>query len=149
MKLSTLVSAGAIAVSSAAAADSSEVQFLTAFVGDFQSNKKDYLGFIKTAENVPPQLTSLAIKVATYKDDSYTTLLDNSQVNVPQLMSFATELPWYSRIEAEAGISAKGSSTKDHSSSSASSSSSSSKGAGASMIAPAGAVLGAAALLLL
>ena len=39
----------------------------------------------------------------TYTDDSYTTLLNDDSLNVSNLEAYATSLPWYSRIQADAG----------------------------------------------
>ncbi|ABN68462.2 predicted protein [Scheffersomyces stipitis CBS 6054] len=109
MKSSTSAIAAAAVVlyaASAQAADASDVSFLTAFVGDFKAHPKDYLNFLQTA-SFPPEVTSLAAQVGTYTDQSYTTLLDDPNVNVSELKDFATELPWYTRIEAEVGTAAK------------------------------------------
>lgn len=148
MKLLTVLSSGALFVSSTAAANLGDVEFLTVLVGDFDNHKAEYLLFLRTADNVPAQLTSLALKVVTYTDDSYTTLLDNSDINVTQLKSFATELPWYSRISAEAE-GASVASAASSSSSSSQTSSTGSSGSGTSMMALAGALIGAVAVLLL
>lgn len=170
MKFSSVLTACAFAVSSAQAAASSDVQFLTALVSDYDNNKKQYFSFIRTAKDVPPDLTSLARDVVTYKDNSYTTLLDDSKINVASLRSFATELPWYSRLAGAAGVPAglglgsvtlsalgsKLSSKSESKSESKSSSSSSSKlssskstGVGSAATAPVCALLGAAALILM
>lgn len=81
------------ALLSVAAADDGEA-FLTKFVSDVKANPKQYLNFLQTAKNVPPDVTLLALKVRTYTDDSYTTLVDSQQVAL--IESFATGLPWYS-----------------------------------------------------
>ncbi|SGZ58960.1 CIC11C00000003946 [Sungouiella intermedia] len=128
------------------AAEQSEVNFLTALVSDFNEHKTEYVSFIKTATGYPADLTHLAIEIRTYTDDSYTTLLDGDNINVESLMSYATNLPWYSRVAAAAGISAASGSA----STTSSGSTSTSLGSGANKyIAPAGALLGGAALLLL
>ena len=101
MKLSTVASVSSIFVASAHAANSEQVAFLTALVEDFKDHKGDYLKFYQTASDVPGVLTSLVKQVGTYKDDSYTTLLDDSAINVGSLSSFATNLPWYTRIASE------------------------------------------------
>lgn len=147
MRASTILTLGAMSVSAVSAANLEDVLFLTALVGDFDDHKGQYIAFLKTASGVPSQLTSLAVKVITYTDEAYTTLLDNSQLDISQLKSFATKLPWYSRIAAEVSDSSAQSSSSD--SSSDSSSAASSSGSGASMLAPAGAFVGAVAVLLL
>lgn len=134
------------------AANLEEVQFLTALVSDYDDNKKEYVDFIRTAASYPQDLVRLATQVITYTDDSYTTLLDDGNIDVSGLMSFASELPWYTRIEAEAGGSgsASAATSGSGSSSTSSGSSSTSLGSGAGkFLAPVGAVLGGAAILLL
>lgn len=88
----------AIAAPLAAAADSGDVEFLTALVLDFKALPRSYFDFLATA-NPPPQLTSLALQVQTYTDDLYTTLLDGGDVNVGELKSFASKLPWALRLD--------------------------------------------------
>lgn len=83
-----------------ATANADEVAFVTALVSDYKAHPKDYINFIATATSVPAEVTHLAIKAATYKDDSYTTLL--STVDVGSLEDFATNLPWYSSRLADA-----------------------------------------------
>lgn len=148
----------------ASEAASSDVQFLTALVGDYQDHKSDYIKFFATAKDVPGDLSTLATKVLTYTDDSYTTLLNDDSLNVSNLEGFATSLPWYTRIQAEAG--GKGSASGSGSGSakstasaekSSGSSASASKTAGSSsatggvseLIAPVGAVVGALAVALM
>lgn len=104
MKLSlTLLASLATFILSARAADQSDVQFLTALVGDYQDHRTDYIKFFGTADDVPGVLSTLATQVLTYTDTSYTTLLDNNDLNIGQLESYATNIPWYTRIEAAAG----------------------------------------------
>lgn len=80
----------------------SDAAFFTALVGDFKSDSQQYLGFIATGGvAVPAAIMKYAPQFRTYTDDSYTTLLANSDVNVSELRSFASELPWYTRIVAE------------------------------------------------
>ena len=150
----------------ASEAASSDVQFLTALVGDYQDHKTDYIKFFATAKDVPGDLSTLATKVLTYTDDSYTTLLNDDSLNVSNLEAYATSLPWYSRIQADAGGkgsasgSASGSgsakstaSAEKPSGSSASASStaggSSSKGGVSELVAPGGAGVGALAVALI
>lgn len=137
-------------LSTIALVKSDDVDFLTGLVNDYKSHTKDYLNFIQTADSVPAALTSLAIQVATYTDDSYTTLLDDDDINVSSLKAFATELPWYSRLEdedeeaSETGSDSK--STGSASSSSAASSSESDSGVSKLSV---GALLGLAGIALL
>lgn len=144
----------------ASEAASSDVQFLTALVGDYQDHKTDYIKFFATAKDVPGDLSTLATKVLTYTDDSYTTLLNDDSLNVSNLEAYATSLPWYSRIQADAGGKGSGSgsakstaSAEKSSGSSASASStaggSSSKGGVSELVAPVGAVVGALAVALM
>ncbi|CAD1808421.1 Seripauperin and TIP1 family protein [Candida parapsilosis] len=104
MKLSlTLLTSLAAVMSSVRAADQSDVQFLTALVGDYQDHKTEYIRFFGTANDVPGALSTLATQVLTYTDTSYTTLLDDNNLDIGQLESYATNIPWYTRIEAAAG----------------------------------------------
>lgn len=101
MKSFTLatVAAGLLAV--AHAVDQSDIAFVTALVSDYKANPKQYINFIQTAENVPAEVTHLAIQAATYTDDSYTTLLNT--LDVTSLENYASSaLPWYSRIASAA-----------------------------------------------
>lgn len=92
------------------AAGEQEVAFLTALVGDYQSHRTEYIKYFATATGIPGALSTLATQVLTYTDDSYTTLLNgNNAVNVGELESYATNIPWYTRIEAAAGDSGSGS----------------------------------------
>lgn len=136
--LATLCSAGT----------SEDIAFLTALVSDYSSNRRQYVDYFMTAQNVPAGLTLLALQVATYTDDSYTTLINNSNLDITSLMSFATGLPWYTRIEANesggsamAGGSGTGLGTPRTSSVSG--------GSGVSLVVPGSALMGAIALFLL
>lgn len=155
MKFSTIASIAGFVATGAHAAESGQVAFLTALVGDFKLHKGDYLKFAQTASDVPEALTSLVKQVATYKDDSYTTLLNDNKIDVSSLSGFATNLPWYSRIESEAGIKGASGGSKSKGSSSSTSKSKSSSAAtsskdGASKMAlPVGAIVGAAAVALM
>lgn len=135
-----------------------DADFLTDLVNDYKDHTSDYFNFIRTASSIPGVLTSLALEVATYTDDSYTTLLDNSGIDVSSLRAFATDLPWFSRIEDQ--LSGQGSSD-DHSATSGSSSksssspssstaaSSSSAGGVGKVAAPISAILGVVAVALM
>ncbi|CAH2350338.1 repressed By RIM101 protein 2 [[Candida] railenensis] len=103
MKLSYTLLVATLAAS-VKAANSEDVAFLTALVSDYKGHGSDYLNFFGTASDVPGALSSLAQQVRTYKDDSYTTLLDNSDINIGELESYATNLPWYTRVASAAGI---------------------------------------------
>lgn len=150
MKFSFLACAAHLAALGLAA-NQDDVDFLTALVSDYDENKKQYVDFIRTANDVPADLIRLATQVVTYTDDLYTTLLDGDDVNVSSLKAFATELPWYSRLAAEAAVGAESGSAESASTTSAaaSSSASSSDSGAAGMLAPAGALLGGIALLML
>lgn len=150
MKLFTLLSLASFSALGLAA-DAEEVEFLTAFVSDYDDNKKQYVDYFMTATDIPKGLTKLAKEVITYTDDSYTTLLDSDDIDIDSLMSFAEELPWYSRLNLDAAA-ASGSGSASTSGSSGSTSSSkttSSADAGVSLLAPGGAILGALCLMLL
>lgn len=92
----------ALTASLALAANEGDVAFLTALVTDFKANPKSYIDFLATA-NPPAELTLLAFQVQTYTDDSYTTLLDDSNVDVGELKSFALKLPWALRLDTGNG----------------------------------------------
>ncbi|CAH6722653.1 repressed By RIM101 protein 2 [[Candida] jaroonii] len=137
-------------LSTIALVKSDDVDFLTGLVNDYKSHTADYLKFIQTADSVPAALTSLAVQVATYTDDSYTTLLADSDINVSSLKAFATELPWYSRIEEDDGSDSDSDSKSDSSSSSSSSSAASSSEADSGVAKlGVGALLGLAGIALL
>ncbi|RCK62848.1 hypothetical protein Cantr_09460 [Candida viswanathii] len=110
MKFTTSFSLAALFASLVASADvpQSQIDFFTALVGDYQDHKTEYIRYFATAQDVPDQLKTIATQVLTYTDDSYTTLLENESLNVPELESYATELPWYSRLEEAAGGDASG-----------------------------------------
>jgi hypothetical protein len=100
MKSTQILSASAfVALAFGASLDALQVEFVTALVNDLRSNRGQYLGYVATASNVPSGVTQLALAVATYTDDSYTTLIAEQSLDVGQFQSFATQLPWYSRIE--------------------------------------------------
>ncbi|CAK7892065.1 repressed By RIM101 protein 2 [[Candida] anglica] len=112
MQLSNVVSAAALAGVASAAANAQEVAFFTALVGDYQANKLQYIQYIATANDVPGAVSSLAMQVRTYSadDTSYTTLLNDGNIDIPALESFATNVPWYSRIVSDAGATLGGAS---------------------------------------
>lgn len=151
----------ALCASVVKAADSDDVEFLTNLVNDYKSNTAEYASFLRTASSIPGALTSLALQVATYTDDSYTTLLEDDDIDVDSLEDFATELPWYSRIahddsddsddesSSSSGSSGSSSSSSSSGSSSAASSSATSTDGVNMLVAPAGAFLAAAAVALL
>lgn len=149
----------ALSVSVVKAADSDDVEFLTNLVNDYKSHTGEYASFLRTAKSIPDALTSLAVEVATYTDDSYTTMLDDDNIDVDSLEDFATELPWYSRLkddeddsddESTASTGSQSSTKSSSESSSGSSTSSESSTDGVNMlVAPVGALLGAAAVALL
>lgn len=130
-------------------AGNAQAQFLTVLVGDFKSNGRQYVDYIRTAASVPPEVTLLAMQVATYTDDSYTTMLTDSNINIGTLEAFATRLPWYSRIRVELASATAAAAGSSSVRATGSSSSSSHSTAGAVQYSPHGAVLGVVALLLL
>lgn len=104
MKASQVISASALvaAASAATSYDASEIAFITALVGDLQANKNEYLMYVATALGIPAEVTTVALEVQQYTDTSYTTLLEQQNINVAEFQSFAQALPWYTRIEAAA-----------------------------------------------
>jgi len=173
MKLSLLVASSIVSVASAKSIAESDVQFFTALVSDLKANPASYVNFMGTAKDVPQAITKYAKSLQTYTDDSYTTLLENSDVNISTLRAFASELPWYSKIaeaaaggasgeaSATGGASGSGSITSASSKSSGSSKSSSaassgsseaassSKAAGSALYAPVGGAIAVAAIAML
>ena len=148
MKLHTVLSIVAFAAFGLAdAAD--DAQFLTAFVSDFASNRRQYVNYFMTAKSIPSGLTLLALEVATYTDDSYTTLVEDPALDITSLKSFATGLPWYSRINVQDVDSGSSGGASGASTSLSSRSSSSSEAGAMSFVAPGGALMGAVALILL
>lgn len=111
MKATSTISLSAAALllsatSGVQAADQAEVNFLTALVDDYQAHKTEYIKFLATATSIPLELATIATQVLTYTDHSYTTLLDNPDLDFGKVESFASELPWYTRLELEADGSA-------------------------------------------
>lgn len=162
MQFSSILIASILSTVVHATVAESDVQLLTALASDVNSNLKQYIDFFATAKNVPPIILTIAPQIKTYTDNAYTTLLNNPSLDLPALESFASQLPWYSRIIAERSGDASGSGSGSasitsapsssgrsstaagSSSKAASSASASSSKAGANtFLAPAGAVLGA------
>ena len=79
--------------------EKSDVKFLTKLVGDVLRHDLDYVRYYATG-SLAPQATSLISRLSSYTDDSYTTLIDNSQIQVDSLRSIVTWLPWGSRIQS-------------------------------------------------
>lgn len=130
-------------LSSVYSADSQDVEFLTNLVQDYNQNTGPYGSFLATASDVPSELTHLASLVGTYTDDSYTTMLDDDQIEIEPLESFASELPWHQRLQDGGSGSGNGSSSSSTSTGSSSSTDSSSADAGVgSLVAPIGGILG-------
>ncbi|KAI3404580.1 TIR3 [Candida oxycetoniae] len=166
MRVSVTALVALLVTSVSAAADQSDIDFFTALVGDYQAHKTDYVKYFATAQGVPAVLSTIATQVLTYTDDSYTTLLDNPSLSIAELESYATNIPWYTRIEAAGAANggSSGAASDSHSASSAtgssatrntaaststSTSTSTANGGSARMAAPIGAALGALAIALL
>ncbi|GEQ68758.1 hypothetical protein JCM33374_g2426 [Metschnikowia sp. JCM 33374] len=99
MKLDTIFGLTAFAAL-VTAGTKEEIELFTAVVSDYSSRKGQYIDYFMTVRSVPSGLTQLVLKVATYTDDSYTSLIGDSSIDIVPLVSFVTELPWYTRIEA-------------------------------------------------
>lgn len=80
------------------AADQADVDFLTALVDDYQAHKTQYIQYLATASSIPMELATIATHVLTYTDHSYTTLLDNPDLDIGIVESFASDLPWRTRL---------------------------------------------------
>ncbi|RLV95481.1 hypothetical protein JA1_001024 [Spathaspora sp. JA1] len=116
MKASTIITPTIALATAAQAATPSpqDVEFLTALVHDFQDHKTQYFQFFATATAVPADLAPLATHVLTYTDDSYTTLLQETSINIPHLQSYVTKLPWHTRIQFDAGAAGEGTDHENH-----------------------------------
>ncbi|ODV87322.1 hypothetical protein CANARDRAFT_174389 [[Candida] arabinofermentans NRRL YB-2248] len=75
---------------------------LTAIKGDIDGNLVQYVSYISAHPGAEVNsLLALYEAAVTYTDTSYTTLVNDDELNA--ISSFATALPWYTRIEAEVG----------------------------------------------
>ena len=90
----SLAASAAVAQSSVSAEQSAELQ---AIIADIQGNLQQYLA-LQTAANsdfkIPPEVISLYAQIATYTDESYTSLF--TELDVSALTATVTNLPWYS-----------------------------------------------------
>lgn len=77
--------------------ENSDAKFLTDLVGDVQNHELQYLQYFITG-SLAPQATSLIYRISSYTDDSYTTLIKNSQIQVDSLRSIVSSLPWHERV---------------------------------------------------
>lgn len=98
MRVAQLIIATLCCVVPAMSADAADVNFVTAFMSDYNDHKRQYISYFATAATYPKDVSALALQAVTYTDDSYTTLLDDAKINVQSIVSFATNLPWYPRI---------------------------------------------------
>lgn len=99
-----------LSIASLMAAVSAE-NVLVALNSDIGANVNQYLSYVQqnTAADVAP-LLALYQQAQTYTDDSYTTLVDASQL--ASISAFAEQLPWYSsRILPELAVSASATAT--------------------------------------
>jgi hypothetical protein len=85
---------------------------LEVVIQDIKGNVNEYLSYIQ-AGNIPPSgVLNLYQQVATYTDDSYTTLF--SDVDEAAVSTYITNVPWYSsRIEPQLAAVETGESTDD------------------------------------
>lgn len=91
-----------------------DVEFLTKLVSDVSHHIDDYFFFLRTADiKIPKEFGSMADRLRSYTDDSYTTLLEASDFDVTLLESFATHLDWYETRLEVSGINTATSTSKD------------------------------------
>lgn len=102
-----------------ATALANNVDVATVLLADVQSNLDEYISLVGGTIPIPTELIAYYTEIATYTDDSYTTLL--SDFPADQISTIVTQLPWYSsRLESKLAVAY----TEGESSSAAASSSS-------------------------
>ncbi|EAZ63620.2 hypothetical protein PICST_28797 [Scheffersomyces stipitis CBS 6054] len=130
MKLTIIsaIIAAFLRVVQAVSLDSSEDTFLTKLAEDAALYPEQYAQFFRTATvSAPSALEDFAKDVATFTDESFTTLSAVQNLDVSAIESFATNFPWFSsRLELTTTKTAAGKNAKTSATSSKSSSTSSS-----------------------
>ncbi len=83
-----------------AAALANNVDVATVLMNDVQNNMDEYIGLVGGTIPIPPELIDYYAKIATYTDDSYTSILTDFPVD--KIKPLVTQLPWYSsRLESK------------------------------------------------
>ncbi|KAI0463218.1 hypothetical protein LJB42_003239 [Komagataella kurtzmanii] len=99
----------------AAAGVQADEALYTVFYNDVTENAQEYLSYIQanTAAGFT-DLLSLYTELATYTDDSYTSIFTEEDFPASELSSFVVNLPWYSsRIEPEVAAAETGESEEE------------------------------------
>lgn len=94
-----------LAVAGAGLVAANQVDVATVLLSDVKDNLNEYIALVGGTIPIPTVLVDLYTQVATYTDDSYTTLL--TDFPVAEVESIVTELPWYSsRLESKLSVAA-------------------------------------------
>ncbi|AOA64976.1 Cell wall mannoprotein with putative lipase activity [Komagataella phaffii CBS 7435] len=99
----------------AAAGVQADEALYTVFYNDVTENAQEYLSYIQanTAAGFT-DLLSLYTELATYTDDSYTSIFTEEDFPASELSSFVVNLPWYSsRIEPQVAAAETGESEEE------------------------------------
>lgn len=79
------------------------IDVATVLLADVESNIEDYISLVGGSIVFPTELIAYYTEIATYTDDSYTTLL--SDFPADQISTIITQLPWYSsRLESKLAV---------------------------------------------
>ncbi|KAF6009476.1 hypothetical protein HII13_003555 [Brettanomyces bruxellensis] len=109
----SILSIAALASVAMAELDAEQVESLTVLFSDIENNINQYLSYLSSNSDVtfPTNLIGIFKSIATYTDDSYTTILAAlPDSEYEQIQSLETALPWYtSRIEPKITVAASSS----------------------------------------
>ncbi len=109
----SILSIAALASVAMAELDAEQVESLTVLFSDIENNINEYLSYLSSNSDVtfPTNLIGIFKSIATYTDDSYTTILAAlPDSEYEQIQSLETALPWYtSRIEPKITVAASSS----------------------------------------
>ena len=107
MKFSVLLFTIILLQKVAADLNSSQINVVTKVLQNAKESKGRYIKFYRTFDGtIPAEVTSLAIAVMTYTDDSYTSLFSSGGLQYDVFDSVATELPWYNELFDGSGTAA-------------------------------------------
>ncbi|CAI5756194.1 unnamed protein product [Candida verbasci] len=74
-----------------------QVELFTKIVSDIKLHPSDYINLFRTGDvAIPINLLGQVGQITTYTDDSYTTMIENSDIR-NNLDNLATQLPWYNQ----------------------------------------------------
>lgn len=109
----SILSIAALASVAMAELDAEQVESLTVLFSDIENNINEYLSYLSSNSDVtfPTNLIGIFKSIATYTDDSYTTILAAlPDSEYEQIQALETALPWYaSRIEPKITVAASSS----------------------------------------